>query len=250
MNSLKNKKALITGGASGIGRAISKELSDLGANVIIHYYKSHEEALKLQDELKSESYIFQADLTQYGDIKNLIDFAKEKFGHLDILINNTGDMVKRVGFGSIDEDYYKSVMAVNTDSMFFLTQEALPLLKAAKESSIVNLSSLAGRKGGGTGALAYAMTKGAIISFTRTLSTELAPFGIRVNCVAPGLILGTKFHETHTPKESQDSTIKSIPLGKPGTPEDVARAVAFLAGEYNGFITGATLDINGGVYTA
>ena len=189
MNTLKNKLALITGGASGIGMAITRELSSSGADVIIHYYSSEVDAKNLADELKNENkkaYIFQADLTKQADILKLLSFIKEKFNKLDILINNTGDLVKRVDFGKVDIDYYKNVMAINLESMFFLTQEALPLLKNAKESSIINLSSLAGRKGGMSGSLTYATTKGAIITFTRSLASELAPYGIRVNCVAPG----------------------------------------------------------------
>jgi len=122
--------------------------------------------------------------------------------------------------------------------------------RAGGGAAIVNLSSLAGRKGGHTGSLAYATAKGAVLTFTRALSTELAPQGIRVNAVAPGLILGTSFHNTHTTPESARATVAGIPLGRAGNADDVARATVFLAGEYDGFITGATLDINGGVYCA
>ena len=135
--------------------------------------------------------------------------------------------------------------------MIQVSRGCLGLLSGRPEgASIVNISSLAGRKGGHPGSLAYATAKGAVLSFSRALSTELADRGIRVNAVCPGLILGTKFHATHTSEESARKTIQGIPLGRAGAPQDVARAVAFLASEYSGFITGATLDINGGVYSA
>ena len=115
-------------------------------------------------------------------------------------------------------------------------------------ASIVNLSSVAGRHGGGPGAIAYSTAKGAMLTLTRGLASEYAPKGVRVNAVTPGLILGSAFHTQHTPEETQRKIIAGIPLGRPGTTEDVARAVAYLASEFDGFITGATLDINGGVY--
>lgn len=133
--------------------------------------------------------------------------------------------------------------------MLNVTQAALPYIKEAKEgSSIVNLASLAGRCGGHSGSLVYSMTKEAVLTWTRSLAAELGEFGVRVNAVAPGLVLGTRFHNQHTTKESADATVKGIPLGRAGDPDDVARAIVYLASEYDGFISGATLDINGGVY--
>jgi 3-oxoacyl-[acyl-carrier protein] reductase len=135
-----------------------------------------------------------------------------------------------------------------------ITRAAAPHLAAAAKSgggaSIVNLSSLAGRKGGHPGSLAYSTAKGAVLTFTRALALELGPQGIRVNALAPGLILGTSFHTTHTTPEAARATIAGIPLARGGNADDVARAAVFLASEFDGFITGATLDINGGVYAA
>ena len=124
------------------------------------------------------------------------------------------------------------------------------LSKAADGASIVNLSSLAGRKGGHAGSLAYGTAKGAVLTWTRALAAELGPMGIRVNALAPGLILGTSFHSTHTTPESAKQTISQIPIGRAGNPSDIARAATYFASEYDGFISGATLDINGGVYCA
>jgi 3-oxoacyl-[acyl-carrier protein] reductase len=172
-------------------------------------------------------------------------------GGLDILVNNAGNLVERRPVGEIDPDFWARVQQINVDSMVWVTRAAVPHLAGSPDgASIINLSSLAGRKGGHPGSLAYSTAKGAILTWTRSLATELAPRGIRVNAVAPGLILGTNFHNTHTTPQSARATVAQIPLGRAGTPDDVARAVTYLASEYDGFITGSTLDINGGVYSA
>jgi 3-oxoacyl-[acyl-carrier protein] reductase len=134
--------------------------------------------------------------------------------------------------------------------MMLVTREILSFMNNREGASIVNVASLAGRTGGHPGSLVYSMCKGAMLTWTRSLAKELAPRGIRVNSVAPGFIEGTSFHQIHTTRESAIKTIEGIPLGRSGNPYDVARAVVFLASEYDGFITGATLDINGGVYSA
>jgi 3-oxoacyl-[acyl-carrier protein] reductase len=161
-------------------------------------------------------------------------------------------LVARRSLADADDGFWADVMSLNLDSLHRVTRAAAPHLVAAAETgggaSIVNLSSLAGRKGGHPGSLAYSAAKGAILAFTRALATELGPAGVRVNALAPGLILGTSFHATHTTPESARATIEGIPLGRAGTPEDVARAAVFLASEYDGFISGATIDINGGIY--
>lgn len=253
MNSLKGKKALVTGGASGIGRAISLELANMGAALIIHYHRSKESAESLAAQIHSsggKAEVVQADLTEEAGVQALTDFVIERWDNLDVLVNNAGDLVGRHKLEEVQMDFYRKVVAVNLDSNVLVTRAMIPLLKKSGCASIVNLASLAGRKGGHGGSIIYSMTKGAILTLTRALSTELAPYGIRVNAVAPGFILGSAFHAIHTSEESKQATIRDIPLKRAGTCEDVARAVAFLASEYDGFITGATLDINGGVYMA
>ncbi|MDG1176625.1 MAG: SDR family oxidoreductase [Flavobacteriales bacterium] len=250
-NKLTNKNILITAGAQGIGEAITRQFIDSGANVAIHYFSSSDTAIKLMEYAKSkgqQAVIVQGDLTQESDAISVVEKTVETLGGIDILINNAGSLVARRRINDIDTEFWNKVMDINLTSMLYVTKAASRHLTKNDNSSIVNLASLAGRKGGHAGSLAYSTSKGAILTFTRALSSELGPEGVRVNAVAPGLILGTSFHNTHTTKESADETISAIPIQKAGNADDVARAVLFLASEFDGFISGATLDINGGVY--
>ena len=248
---LAGKNVLVTAGAQGIGHAITKQLIDSGANVAIHYFSSKQGALELVEYAHSKgqkAVCLCADLTNELAASTLVDKSVQALGSLHILVNNAGSLVDRKLLGNIEIDFWHKVMDINLTSMMLVTRAAAKYLAQHEHSSIVNLASLAGRKGGHPGSLAYATSKGAILTFTRALSAELGPQGIRVNAVAPGLILGTSFHNTHTSKASADQTIASIPIQRAGNASDVARAVCYLASEYDGFITGATLDINGGVY--
>jgi 3-oxoacyl-[acyl-carrier protein] reductase len=252
---LIGKRAVITAGAQGIGLAISRALLDAGCAVFVHYHSSADAARVLTDEATAAGRRCGsgcADLTSTEGCDALVAEAAGFLGGIDVLINNAGALVARRSLIEADDEFWAEVMSLNVGSMRRITRAAAPhLIAAAAEhggASVVNLSSLAGRKGGHAGSLAYSTAKGAVLTFTRALAAELGPQGVRVNVIAPGLILGTQFHTNHTTPESAQATIAGIPLGRAGKPEDVARAVAFLAGEWNGFITGATLDVNGGVW--
>lgn len=250
-NKLIGKNILITAGAQGIGEAITKHLIDSGANVAIHYFSSGDTANKLVEYATGKglkAVAINGDLTNESEAKGLVEKTVQTLGNLDILINNAGSLVARKLLDDMTADFWQKVMDINLSSMMFVTRAASPYLAKNEHSSIVNLASLAGRKGGHPGSLVYSTSKGAILTLTRALAAELGPQGTRVNAVAPGLILGTSFHNTHTTKASADKTIADIPIQRAGNAEDVARAVEYLASEYDGFITGATLDINGGVY--
>jgi 3-oxoacyl-[acyl-carrier protein] reductase len=250
-NKLVGKNVLVTAGAQGIGEAITRHFIDSGANVAIHYFSSSDTADQLTEYATGKgqkAVAIAGDLTKEADANALVVKAVEALGNLDILINNAGSLVARRMLSEMEVEFWQKVMDINLTSMMFVTKAAVSHLEKNESSSIVNLASLAGRKGGHPGSLAYSTSKGAILTFTRALASELGPKGIRVNAVAPGLILGTSFHDTHTTKESAAATTASIPIQRAGNPYDVARAVAYLASEYDGFITGATLDINGGVY--
>lgn len=257
MSKLLGKRALVTAGAQGIGLAISRHLLRAGCDLMVHYHSSADAARALAHEaaaLGRRCGIASADLTEPTECERLVAAAVAELGGLDLLINNAGSLIARKSFAEADDDFWAETMSLNLGSVRRVTRAAVPHLAASAQAhggaAIVNLSSLAGRRGGHPGSLAYATAKGAVLTFTRALSTELGPRGIRVNALAPGLILGTRFHTTHTTAESARAAVAGIPLGRAGNADDVARAAVFLAGEYDGFITGATLDINGGVHCA
>jgi 3-oxoacyl-[acyl-carrier protein] reductase len=256
MSKLLGKRVLVTAGAQGIGYAISRNLLHAGCEVFVHFRSSAAGAQSLAREATELGRRYEsgmADLTESDECERLVADAIGFLGGLDILINNAGSMIARRAFAESTDDFWADTMSLNLGSMRRVTRAAVPhLAESAKirgGASVVNLSSLAGRKGGNPGSLAYSTAKGAVLTFTRALATELGPQGIRVNALAPGLILGTNFHKTHTSPESTRAMVANIPIGRSGNPDDVARAAVFLASEFDGFITGATLDINGGVYT-
>jgi 3-oxoacyl-[acyl-carrier protein] reductase len=255
MSKLNGKRALITAGAQGIGLAITRHLLRAGCDVFVHYRSSAAAAVKLAPEataLARRCGVAMADLTETEACDRLVREATDFLGGLDVLINNAGSLIARRSFAEADDEFWAETMSLNLGSVRRVTRAAVPHLAAAAKSrggaSIVNLSSLAGHKGGHPGSLAYSTAKGAVLTFTRALATEIGPLGIRVNALAPGLILGTSFHTTHTTAEAARAATATIPLGRAGDADDVARAAVYLASEYDGFITGATLDINGGVY--
>jgi 3-oxoacyl-[acyl-carrier protein] reductase len=253
MGTLKGKKAFVTGAEQGIGYATAECLIKAGCDVALHYFQGIgelEKLVNLAGSLGQKAAYFSGDLTDENQVKDCVQKSAEFLGGIDILVNNAGGLIARKTLVEVDMEFYDTVMDVNLKTLVLVTRECVPHLEKAGGASIVNLSSLAGRKGGHGGSLIYSASKGAVLTFTRALAAELGPKGIRVNAVAPGLILGTRFHNTHTTKESAEETIKGIPLGRAGNIYDIARTIAFLASEYDGFITGETIDINGGVYCA
>ena len=243
--------ALVTGGGTGLGRATALALGRRGARVAVHYFRSREGADAVVADLATagaEAQAFPADLTQPADVAGLARAVTSRFGAIDVLVNNAGDLIQRTPILEMTDDLFRAVIDVNVTSAFLVTRAVAPGMVARTRGAIVNMASLAAWDGGGPGAGAYAMAKGAIVSFTKALAKELAPHGIRVNCVAPGLIGDTNFHSRHTAPAMFQSAAGRVLLGRAGTPDEVASVIAFLASPESSFLTGETIEINGGAY--
>jgi 3-oxoacyl-[acyl-carrier protein] reductase len=246
---LKGKVALVTGGGRDIGRAISLALAEAGASVAINYHSSSAAAQKVVDEIKAKggkAIAIGADVSKAEEAERLVAETCAAFGdRIDVLVNNAGGLIARKKLEEMDAAFWDQVLGLNLRSVFLVTKAASPHL--AEGGAIVNLSSLAARDGGGGGALAYSAAKGAVLTLTRGLSKELGARRIRVNCVSPGMI-DTTFHDTFTSPEVRKAVAGRTSVGREGTPEDVANAVLFLASDASAYITGESIEINGGIY--
>jgi 3-oxoacyl-[acyl-carrier protein] reductase len=246
---LQGKIALVTGAGAGIGQSIALELARAGATVAINYRQNEagaRQTLALIEQAGGQGQIYQADVARANEVQALLDAVVARYGRLDILVNNAGGLVQRSKISEMSEDLWNEVIDINTKSTFLCCRAVIPVLSAQGGGHIVNMASLAAHDGGGPGATAYAASKGAILSFTRGLAKELAPLGIRVNCVAPGLI-NTAFHDTFSTPQARQNTVNNTPLAREGQPPDVAGAVLFLVSDLAAFITGEVININGGL---
>jgi 3-oxoacyl-[acyl-carrier protein] reductase len=251
MNGLAGKVALVTGAEVGIGRATALALARDGADIAVHYYASESgarEAVRAIEALGRQAAVFQGDLTKSADVARVTGGAAARFGRIDILVNNAGGLLGRHSLTDMPEAFFHDVMNVNALTTFLCCQAVAPGMIARHSGAIVNLTSLAAHNGGGPGASAYSAAKAAVLALTKAYAKELAPHGIRVNAVSPGLIGGTPFHATFTAPEAFAATVKTIPLGRAGEPDDVARVIAFLASDDAGFLAGETIEINGGMF--
>lgn len=247
--SLKDKVVIVTGGARDIGRSVSLKLAKAGAKVAINYNSNEEtaaETLQAAKALGAQAITVKADVTDAAAVKRLIDQTREAFGdEIHGLVNVAGGMVARKTIDLMDLEFFEYVMRLNVSSTFLATKAVVPHMPAG--SAIVNLSSLAGRDGGGPGASAYASSKAAVMAFTRGMAKELGPKGIRVNALCPGLI-GTSFHDTFSTLEGRAKVVSGTPLRREGSPDDVADVAHYLLSEEAGFLTGVCLDLNGGLF--
>jgi len=243
---LSGKTAIVTGGGRDIGKACVMALAAEGANVVINYHSSSvgaDSAVKEIQAAGGKALALKGNLTDQKDVDALIARTVETFGAVDVLVNNTGGLVARKTIAEMDLAHWNAVIDLNLTSAFLMIKACLPHMSAG--SAIVNLASQAGRDGGGPGAVAYATSKGAMMTFTRGLAKELGP-DIRVNAINPGMI-DTDFHNIFTKDAVRANVANATPLKREGRPQEIGDLVVFLASDKSSFMTGTSIDINGGL---
>jgi 3-oxoacyl-[acyl-carrier protein] reductase len=242
---LQGQTAIVTGGGRDIGRACAIALAKEGANVASNYFSSSGGADSAVAEITAaggKALALQGDLTAQDGVDALVAKTVETYGGLNVLVNNTGGLIARKKISEMSLEHWNAVMDLNLTSTFLMVKACLPHLETG---AIVNLASQAGRDGGGPGSVAYAASKGAVMTFTRGLAKELGP-NIRVNALCPGMV-DTDFHNIHTPDAARKGFEASAPVKRQGVPADVANLVLFLACDDSAFLTGTNVDINGGM---
>jgi len=245
MINLKGKVALISGASRGIGKSCALYFAKAGANVTINYNKPKnlDKLVKECEKLRVRAVPYRADVTSVSDCKKLVEFVIKKLGRIDILVNNAG-VWTYAPIDKMPDKVLNETLDVNLRGVFYLTREVVPHMKKQKSGNIINISSTAGQRGEAEHSH-YAATKGAIISLTKSLATELAPWNIRVNCVAPGWVY-TDMSKNALKSKERKRILSSIPLGRVGTTKEIAGAVLFLSSDLSSFITGEILNVNGG----
>lgn len=248
MELLKGKVAIITGASRGIGKAIAQKFVEQGATVAFTYRSSEEKAKALEDELGAQGGTvkgFKSDAAEFESAQQLVDQVVETFGTVDVVVNNAG--ITRDGLlMRMAEDQWDQVIETNLKSVFNLTKAVMRTMMKARAGSIINMSSVVGVKGN-AGQANYAASKAGILGFTKSVALELGSRNIRCNAIAPGFI------ETEMTGELDEKTVEewrgAIPLKRGGTPEDVANLTLFLASDLSAYITGQTINVDGGMLT-
>jgi NAD(P)-dependent dehydrogenase (short-subunit alcohol dehydrogenase family) len=246
---LKGQVALITGASSGIGKATAEAMAREGARIAVNYLRNENgagETVQLIQKAGGEASAFRADVTRIEEVKSLVTQVRSQFGKIDILVNNAGDLIARRTLKDMTEEYWNQIMDLNLKSVFLCTQAVWEEMAARKSGIVINVSSIAGRNGGGVGAAVYATAKAGLIAYTKGLAKELVPHGIRVNGINPGVI-ATPYHERYSPPELMAKMVANIPMGRQGTSEEVADVILFLASPAARYMLGETVEVNGGM---
>jgi 3-oxoacyl-[acyl-carrier protein] reductase len=246
--SLAGGNALITGASSGIGAATAVLFAELGANVIVGFHKNAAGAAQVVEQISASggrAKAVMADVRLASEIARLATEAEQAFGPIDILVNNAGWLVERQTLAQVTEARWDEIMDLNVKSALLCSQALAPGMAARRKGAIINIVSIAGRNGGGPGAGAYATAKGGLIALTKSMAKELAPQGVRVNAVSPGVI-DTPFHEVFSTPEMLANFVKTIPMGRVGTSREVANVIAFVASDAASYLAGETIEVNGG----
>jgi NAD(P)-dependent dehydrogenase (short-subunit alcohol dehydrogenase family) len=248
MLDLDNKVALVTGASRGLGRGIALVLAEKGANLIINYHREKERAEDVAAEAEKmgrKAIIIKADVSDENDVNRMFAEIDCMFGSLDILVNNAGTTKAQNIFETMLDDW-ENIIRTNLRSCFLCSKAAMQKMREHKSGRIVNIASIVGQRGALYGHVHYAAAKSGMFGFTKTLARTGAQYGITVNCVAPGIIETELLFQTHGEEEVK-RLADSVLLGL-GKPRDVGLAVAYLCGEGGRYITGATIDVNGGMY--
>lgn len=252
LEDLKGKRALVTGSSTGIGAALALELGKLGVAVAVHGNRSLDQAQKIVDTITKaggKAVLVSGDVSDSKVAAKIAEDAAEALGGLDILVNNAGSLIERVTNAAFDDELYEQIYDLNVRSIFSVTKAALVHLKKSGSGVVINTGSIAARHGGAPGSVIYASAKAAVHSISRNMAREFAPFNIRVNTVAPGVIT-TPFHDA-TPRENLEAAKASVALGRLGTAEECVGAYVFLASEtMSAYVTGQIIDVNGGQFMA
>jgi 3-oxoacyl-[acyl-carrier protein] reductase len=245
---ISEEVAWVTGSSTGIGRAVAIELAAGGRRVVVHYHASEDEARDVVKEIEGsggEASLVGGDVSDADEVGRMVGEIQDRYGRLDVLVNNAGSLIERRKLSAMTEDLWDRVMDVNLKSVYLVSHAVLPLMKQGGRGKIINMTSVAARNGGAPGSVAYATAKGGVSTLTRAMAKELVSENILVNAVAPGVIT-TPFHDRFTPPDVRENLKNTIPMGREGTPEETAGVVAFLASPAADYLVGEIIEVNGG----
>jgi 3-oxoacyl-[acyl-carrier protein] reductase len=249
MKDLVGKRVLITGSSTGIGAAAAKGFAEVGARVVVHGNASREAAEAVAADIRKaggEVHLVFGDVSRTDEAHRVVEEGVAALGGLDVLINNAGALIRRSPLAEVADELFDAVMDLNVRSVVMASQAAIPHLRKAGGGSIIHTSSIAARHGGGPGSVLYGAAKAAVSNIARNMAKEFARENIRVNAVAPGVIL-TPFHERFSTAEQLEAMRQTVPMGRLAAPEECVGAFLFLASPaMSGYVTGQVIEVNGG----